>query len=347
MANLKLLHTAKLFFNDPEVKIRSNLSAIAFSCHKYLWCGTDEYTQIERLTRSDTEPHTFGEHKSYLIQDLISDFDKSAGELDIEGLDYQDGYIWFIGSHSTKRQKAKGDKIEKKALKTVTKEPNRYFLAKIPLNAQSELVTETDCLKIAWLPRYYLVEILANDPYLGSIITSNLPGKDNGFDIEGLAVHNQRVFIGLRGPVLRGIAVLLEIEIEAQEVNQLKLKTISDDGNYYRRHFLDLGGLGIRELCFQGDDLLILAGPTMELDGSIGLYRFKNVLNLPENSLSSLDNQQLELLGEIPHSPQSDRAEGLTLYTENANPSLLVVYDRPTPERLLSSGGVIADVFQI
>jgi hypothetical protein len=46
---------------------------------------------------------------------------------------------------------------------------------------------------------------LAEDPHFeGFIRTKVIPGKDNGFDSEGLAVADDRVFIGLRGPVLRG-----------------------------------------------------------------------------------------------------------------------------------------------
>ncbi len=40
-------------------------------------------------------------------------------------------------------------------------------------------------------------------------VTSAVPGKDNGLDIEGLAVSEDRIFIGLRGPVLRGWTVIL------------------------------------------------------------------------------------------------------------------------------------------
>jgi Protein of unknown function (DUF3616) len=87
------------------------------------------------------------------------------------------------------------------------------------------------------------------------------------------------VAIGLRGPVLRGIAILLEIEVELGSSHELNLKTITDDGRQYKRHFLDLNGLGIRELCWEenGESLLVLAGPTMELDGSHSLFRLDNL----------------------------------------------------------------------
>src|SRR5512141_1438607 len=44
---------------------------------------------------------------------------------------------------------------------------------------------------------------------------AEIPGKDNGLDIEGLAVTGNRVLLGLRGPVLRGWACVLELDVES------------------------------------------------------------------------------------------------------------------------------------
>lgn len=41
-----------------------------------------------------------------------------------------------------------------------------------------------------------------------------------------------------------------------------------------RKHFLQLDGLGIRDVHFSGDDLLILAVPTMALNGEIRLFKW-------------------------------------------------------------------------
>ncbi|WP_457090403.1 DUF3616 domain-containing protein [Microvirga sp. P5_D2] len=43
-----------------------------------------------------------------------------------------------------------------------------------------------------------------NRPFL------SIPSKENGFDVEGLAVREGRISPGLRGPVLRGHAVVLD-----------------------------------------------------------------------------------------------------------------------------------------
>ena len=78
----------------------------------------------------------------------------------------------------------------------------------------------------------------------------DIPAKENGFDIEGVAARAERVFIGLRGPVLRGWAGILDLEAGAGariEIGRLEM------------HLLHLGGLGVRDLEIDGEDLLILS----------------------------------------------------------------------------------------
>lgn len=102
-----------------------------------------------------------------------------------------------------------------------------------------------------------------------------------------MLVHEERIFIGLRGPVLRGIAIILEIVLQEKEPGILSLKALDGDKQYYKKHFLELDGLGIRDLCLDGDDVLILAGPTMVLDGSLRIFRWKKAFNLADNSFST------------------------------------------------------------
>ena len=40
-----------------------------------------------------------------------------------------------------------------------------------------------------------------------------IPSKDNGLDIEGITARDNRVLLGLRGPVLRGIALVAELRL--------------------------------------------------------------------------------------------------------------------------------------
>ena len=57
--------------------------------------------------------------------------------------------------------------------------------------------------------------------------------------------------------------------------NLLTLAPIGPGGRLYRRHFLDLAGNGVRDLCWEGGDLLILAGPTMALDAPPQIFRWR------------------------------------------------------------------------
>lgn len=377
MVNLEKLDQVKLLFNanlasKVREKIVKNLSAVAFSHQgQYLWLGTDEFTAIERLTQ--LKGKTFGDHIRFEFKTFIEDFDEAQGEVDIEGLDYDNGYLWIIGSHSSKRKKVEIEEnkfeVQGKELKGIERQENRYLLARIPIDEQGNLAAESP--QRAWLNRSEksdaLTQALAGDEYLdlAKIVegeeSGSLPGKDfyfylpskeNGLDIEGLAVSGNRVWIGLRGPVLRGIAILLEIEVEASKAHELKLKPIGNHGRLYKRHFLDLDGLGVRELCWNEKDnyLLVLAGPTMDLDGAHSLFRLNQPSTLVDNSLSSQKNQQLEFLGEIPHQRKSDRAEGLTFFEEAK--SILVVYDSPAKERLITNEqdtvtGVHTDIFSL
>src|SRR5690606_18973874 len=102
-----------------------------------------------------------------------------------------------------------------------------------------------------------LTQALADDRHFGAYMA--IPGKDNGFDIEGLAVDGKRLLLGLRGPVLRGWAAVLELAVEAT-AGRLRLVALDGGGTPIRRHFLDRGGLGIRALHFPGEDLYILGG---------------------------------------------------------------------------------------
>ena len=70
-----------------------------------------------------------------------------------------------------------------------------------------------------------------------------IPGKDNGFDVEGLAAVDGRLLLGLRGPVLRGWSCLLEVRV-AEHKGELRLQPLDDSGLLYRKHFLPLAGLG-------------------------------------------------------------------------------------------------------
>ncbi len=181
--------------------------------------------------------------------------------------------------------------------------------------------------------------MLDGDDHLASFLA--IPGKDNGLDIEGIAVHGdpgqERVLLGLRGPVLRGWAVVLQVA-PREDDGELKL-TKSFDGGRYAKHFLDLDGLGIRDICAQGDDLLLLAGPSMDLDGPVRVYRWRGAAQIQAPDVVHREELHREL--DLPHGEGDDHAEGIALLPSG---ELLAVYDSPAAHRLPEPGIVLADV---
>lgn len=351
-----LLSRVVLQFNHSSEDLRSELSAGILTPNGDLWVGSDELLTIERL--SPSEPGIYRHHQSFPIADFL-ELGNLKDEIDIEGMDFSDHYLWLTGSHSTKRKKPKGRTPQEdiQRLSEIKTDVNRYLLARIPIvketpfkscphpkNPQKQL--SAACLQTTSAGNI-LMAALQNDPHLSPFLTKCLPSKDNGFDIEGLAVSGDRIFLGLRGPVIGGWAIVLEIEVMEQESGILTLKELGQPGQFYRKYWLDLDGLGVRDLCLLGEDLLILAGPTMTLAGATRLFRLKTVLELKEESIFSRENNRLEFVFELPFTPELDCAEGLTLFPcLGYQNSLLVIYDAPSSIRKIENNGVLADVFR-
>jgi hypothetical protein len=352
-----LLSRVLLRFNDQSDDLLGQLSCVTLTPDGSLWVGSDELNTIERL--SPVEPHIFASHQPFAINDFIPLVNQEE-EIDIEGMGYFDSYLWLIGSHSRKRGKPKGKNLEKdiRKLAEIKPDPNRYLIARIPVVkgelhrycSHPENIDQTltaACLQLTESGNL-LMDALSQDIHLGPYISMALPSKENGFDIEGLAVHKNKLFLGLRGPVLRGWAIILEIEVAASEPGILTLKPISEDGQEYKKHFVNLNGLGIREICFCKKDLIILAGPTMEMEGAMQVFRLKNVLNRPGDSLIGQTSDDLEALFDLPFTVGSDHAEGLSIFPcLGQKKGLLVVYDAPDAARRIEPNAIFADVFRL
>ncbi len=196
--------------------------------------------------------------------------------------------------------------------------------------------------------RNILFELLKEDRHLKSFINAAIPSKDNGLDIEGLVAIGNKLFLGLRGPVLRGWAIILELETESNKAGILSFKEIGNDGAKYKKHFCDLNGLGVRELCLRGEDLIILAGATMDLEAEMQIFCWQNALDNLDNSIHSQDNGDLVSLVDLPFTIGSDYAEGLALYSYlDEKDSLMVFYDSPSQQRLVKDKQIFVDVFRL
>ena len=336
-------------------KIRDNVSAIVVD-GSHLWLGGDEGTSIHRMTRDASG--NFGDHTSFELKGTLNLPGPAKEEIDIEGLDVDGGYLWLIGSHSAKRKKAEADKSDDENLDRLTRidvQGNRFTLARVPIDGTATPVRQHGGLTAARLQGHatanLITETLTKDRHLGRFVprvspdgsVDGVPSKDNGFDIEGLAVTDNRVFFGLRGPVLRGWAAVIELQVAAAPDQTLTLDAVGSDRRPYIKHLLQLDGLGIRELVMHGDDLLVLSGPSMDLDGPVFIYRWKGALNLKVDSLTW--NTELTKLVTVPYGASKDHAEGLSFATKTPL-SVMVCYDSPAEARIDGSY-VKTDVFAI
>jgi hypothetical protein len=353
---MTVVRTAPLRFTSAsrELETHTNLSAVR-SDGDVLWVAGDETATVERLVADDVrDPVEFGDQTSYRLADLVDlPGEDAAEEADVEGLARDGDFLWAVGSHSLRRRQVKarheGDKALRRLAK-VTGQANRQVLVRIPVAEVDGLPTLVREREVAGTRHRAAVfgahgtdlrTLLADDEHLGPFLP--IPGKDNGLDVEGIAVAGPRVYLGLRGPVLRGWAVVLEVrpEVPADSPGQLVLRPF-DDGRRYRKHVLRLDGLGVRDLCPHGADLLVLAGPTMDLDGPVHVFRWHGALaaETPQVVRGELLTHEVAL----PFGAGDDHAEGLGLVGPAEDPRLLVVYDSPAPGRLTADGCVTADV---
>jgi len=309
----------------------SNISGLA-AMGRTLFCASDEETSVERLD-FDERSETFLRHRSYSLAGLFDGLPSDNREADIEGLAIDDQHLWITGSHSLKRsvddtaqsldefKKPKWD--TKRALlgrvPIVWDKDERPTLAKTDGQRRSAMMdigtSEDDCLR----------GLLKGDRLLGEFV--GLPSKENGLDVEGLAVSNGAVVLGLRGPVIASFAFLVTLTLVDGGDGILVPKPINR--KLYRLQAIHLDGLGIRDLLFHDKSLLVLAGPTQKTESFQRIYVVDDFFASGE----TITPNDRRLLMTLPMASRGDHAEGMTFFTEKSRMRLLVAYDSPTDER--------------
>lgn len=329
-----------------EDPIERDLSAAARAGDSLFVC-CDETAGVDRLTECDGH---WGDHRHYSLGELVDLPDGPDGEMDIEGLHGDDGWLWVVGSHSLKRDKPEIDtqrpETALKEMEDIDRDPNRFFLGRFPLVQKDgglAPATRAGRRRMAHVKLHrkksWLLKWLKDDPHLAPFLA--IPSKENGFDVEGIAAKGLRVWIGLRGPVLRGWGVVLEMEMKVTGSGHLKPKRI-DGGRRYRKHLLPTRGLGIRELSFDGEDMLVMAGPTMSGDGPAHVLRWSGVKGCRTSGV--VHPRSVRQVLELPYRGPVDHPEGLVPWGED----WLVVYDSPSEQRLEGEGAtVMADIWRI
>ena len=300
------------FDGSPRLaKLLGNISAIV-SGRGFLWTASDEGRTVECL-----EPVGTGWllKRSFSIDGLLRGVPgrKNADEADIESLDFVDGRLWISGSHCSVRRKAADLGPDYPVSSTIEKRPSRRLLGSVEI-----LENGTPVIPGVALPfrgKDTLRAMLAGNPHIQPFV--DLPTKENGLDVEGIAVIGNRAFLGLRGPVIAGCAIVVEASLmdSGSRVDALKI------------HFLDLSGLGIRDLSHDGDALFVLAGPAGTASTPFRLYRW-----------TPQPQREITRPACVYEWPVGDEhPEGMCALERDGKHGLLVVYDSPSPERVRGS----------
>ncbi len=362
----------------PSGKRLSEGMSAAVAVANTLWLTHDETVSIERLVarRCKGASLRYDDHRRFDLREFITLPAPADGarpgslpEADMEGIACCGDYLWVAGSHSSVRDEAQGSTATESiaSLANVRRAGNRFLLARIPLatskaSAEPVLVREatTEDGRILRAARLSggrkndaLTRALRDDPHLARFLP--IPSKDNGFDIEGVAAApGGRLFLGLRGPVIDGWACVLEIEVDEHPRRNRELVLRKQPRHaasptaraMYRKHFLDLSGSGIRDLCIAGRDLLVLTGPPMRGKGTAQIRLWKNALRNRVEQLLGKDD--LPTLLELPYGEKHDHPEGLTVIGRRGRRvAVLVIYDSAGKGRRVAPAGTRASVHTV
>jgi hypothetical protein len=231
---------------------------------------------------------------------LLADRDQ---EIDMEGAASDSDYVYIVGSHSIRRRLIDENgtyKQNRKRLTRIAPHTESYSLYRLKLDGHGQLIEKE---------RVDLRDVLEADNVLGRFF--GVPGKENGIDIEGVAVKDGMLYVGFRGPVLRGNFVPV-ISFEFEQPHD------------YELNFVRLGGRGIRDMVAVDGGFLILAGPVGDGDTSFELYFWNGQDCVPGDG--GYDGY-VSLIGGIP--TNSDiKPEGMAVLAESEHAwRLLIVRD--------------------
>jgi len=238
---------------DGDVKKSEDISGIACdrsSGFPRLCLVVDDETQGAQIVILNDGELTAGK----FIRLTKAQFDGESVELDAEGVAYDGGSFYVVGSHGRARHKDEdpGKDTESNAKAQVTRQIFRITLDASDVDMKTgELVDQ---------PNIKRSRDLANALERQSDLSSSFdrPLKKNGMTIEGIAIRNGRLYVGMRGPVLGSDAVVASLPLAA---------VFDGDQTSPVLHRLALGRdslgdpRGVRDITRYADGFLILAGP--------------------------------------------------------------------------------------
>ncbi|TNC53034.1 DUF3616 domain-containing protein [Rubellimicrobium rubrum] len=336
MAEFEPSATVRLTFDSqastPGVKGPQHNASCVIHADDTLFLACDEGATLERLLRHG---QGFAGHRRIRLGELIDLPGGSDSEMDIEGLSIEGDWLWVVGSQSLKRKKlhARGQAdVPLAKLARVDWQPNRQFLGRFPLVRHEGGLWpvaqdgERRAMHLKFRGRGQLRRWLAKDPHLAPFL--EIPSKENGLDVEGIATRGDRVWLGLRGPVLGRRAVILELELRPTRKGHLKASRIDGQARL-RKHLVDTNGEGIRDMKWDGDDLLLITGPVLSGRGPTSIRRLPGFARQLERGV--VGPEEVTLACDLPDRGEVDHPEGLTRWDGT---DWLVVHDSPDPKRV-------------
>jgi Protein of unknown function (DUF3616) len=293
-------------------KLLANLSGIA-ATGDFLWTVSDEGRTLECLRR---DGEGYGLARQVRLDEIFPGLPDRAeeAELDLESVDIADGALWLAGSHCNVRVKPLNQDVEgapPELNSDIKERASRTLLGRIELTDGGGAPGAARALPFggdAGSLRAHLLQ----DPFLKPFV--NLPSKENGLDIEGLAIMGGAAFLGLRGPLIDSYAAAVEVTFDG---------AFQVSGSHL--HFLDLGGgLGIRDLARDGDGFLVIAGPVADATSPFRLLRWT-----PRRTPAV---QKADIVFEWPAG--NEKPEGLCVMERGGERGAVILYDSPDGSRI-------------
>lgn len=287
--------------------------------HEFLLIGVDEVIEIDGDEANAIQLFSAAGTGAYTLAASIklcrsgsaaTCSDDERREMDIEALAADGATVYAIGSHSVARRRIDDDKKYKRNRKRITAgsvaapgtddkhawkaADGRDRLIRLTIDADG---VPSDMSEISLTGVIGALGTLA--PFQG------LPSKENGIDIEALAVRGGKLHIGFRGPVLRGGYVpVLKADFDLLAEGAAQIDT--DDLLFVR-----LDGLGIRSMTSVSTGFLIVAGPVGDAPGPYKLFHWDGRDTIPGTNSPA---GEAALLGEIETS--GGKPEGLVMLEE-------------------------------
>ncbi|MEX0347525.1 MAG: DUF3616 domain-containing protein [Rhizobiaceae bacterium] len=233
-------------------------------------------------------------------------------EMDIEAIAVQGETVYVMGSHSVARRKIDAKKNDYRKNRARLLANGREDAGGVDKSGWRKAESRERLLRFrlsdegmpSGTQEISLADMLDNVPPLRPF--RSLPSKENGVDIEGLAIKGNVLIAGFRAPVFNNeFAIVVRFDFDAVASGEDQI----DPGDIL---FLRLEGLGIRSLASVSDGFLLLAGPPGQAPGPYRIYHWNGIDMVPG---AGSPGGVAHLVTNIPTSGQA-KPEGLVVFEE-------------------------------